>query len=114
MNKVKRVAILFGGKSVEHEVSVRSALNVASFLDKGLFETVLIGITKSGDWYLCNEVSKEIQLGVPVSIELKGTTQHLLPMAKKLTSTLFSRYCMVPMGKMVVFRGFSRFWENLW
>lgn len=84
MNKVKRVAILFGGKSVEHEVSVRSALNVASFLDKGLFETVLIGITKSGDWYLCNEVSKEIQSGVPVSIELKGNDAAFVAEGEKI------------------------------
>ena len=45
-----RVGILFGGKSAEHEVSMQSARNVAQALDKDKYETVLIGITKTGSW----------------------------------------------------------------
>ena len=45
-----RVAILFGGKSAEHEVSLRSARNVAEAIDKNKYEVALIGIDKAGHW----------------------------------------------------------------
>lgn len=48
--KKLRVGILFGGKSAEHEVSVRSARNIYDALDKEKFEPVLIGIDPSGKW----------------------------------------------------------------
>lgn len=48
----KRVGIIFGGKSVEHEVSVQSARNVCEAIDKDKFEVVLIGIDKSGRWQI--------------------------------------------------------------
>ncbi len=45
-----RVGILFGGKSGEHEVSLRSAESVAAALDKTKYDVVPIGITKEGHW----------------------------------------------------------------
>jgi len=51
MNKL-RVAIIFGGRSAEHEVSLQSAGNVIRSLDRDLYEPVLIGISKDGRWYL--------------------------------------------------------------
>jgi D-alanine-D-alanine ligase len=50
-----RVAILFGGKSAEHEVSLQSARNVIDAIDKDRYEVVLIGIDKSGQWFLNDE-----------------------------------------------------------
>jgi len=47
----KKIAILFGGRSAEHEVSVISAKNVAHALDKSRYELILIGISKEGTWY---------------------------------------------------------------
>ncbi len=46
----KRVAILFGGRSTEHEISIRSARNVFAGIDKNKFTPVLIGIDKNGTW----------------------------------------------------------------
>ena len=43
-----RVALLFGGRSAEHEVSVLSAANVFRALDPARYETVPIGITGPG------------------------------------------------------------------
>ncbi len=54
-NKKIRVAILFGGKSAEHEVSIQSAKNVYNSLDKKKYDVSLIGIDKKGDWHLCPE-----------------------------------------------------------
>ncbi len=42
-NKI-RVAVLFGGRSAEHEVSLRSAANVIQFLDASIFDIVPVGI----------------------------------------------------------------------
>lgn len=51
MNKKLRVAIVFGGRSTEHEISLLSAQNVIQALDKDKFEAVLIGIDKTGKWH---------------------------------------------------------------
>lgn len=48
-----RVAVLFGGKSAEHEVSVRSAQNVVRALDKKKYDVILVGIDKNGAWNFC-------------------------------------------------------------
>jgi D-alanine-D-alanine ligase len=48
-----RVALLFGGRSAEHDVSVMSARNVFNALDPARYETIPIGITRSGAWLLC-------------------------------------------------------------
>jgi len=55
MDKI-RVAVLYGGRSAEHEVSLRSAANVIQYLDKSLFEVIPVGIDKKGNWFLGNEV----------------------------------------------------------
>ncbi len=47
-----RVAILFGGRSAEHEISLRSARNVINALDRDRYEAVLIGIDRDGGWFL--------------------------------------------------------------
>jgi len=48
----KLVGILFGGKSVEHEVSLQSARNVYEAIDKSKFDVVLVGIDKGGRWQI--------------------------------------------------------------
>jgi len=53
-NKI-RVGILFGGKSAEHEVSLRSAKNIADAINKDKYEVLFIGIDKSGRWFLPNQ-----------------------------------------------------------
>lgn len=45
-----RVAVIFGGKSGEHEVSLASARSVTAAMDKLKYEVVPIGITKTGRW----------------------------------------------------------------
>ena len=50
-----RVAVLFGGRSAEHEISLLSARNVVQALDRDRFEPMLIGIDKNGRWLLQQE-----------------------------------------------------------
>jgi D-alanine-D-alanine ligase len=45
-----RVAVLFGGQSSEHDVSLRSAQTVIDALDPERYEVVPIGITREGQW----------------------------------------------------------------
>lgn len=47
----KKVALVFGGKSAEHEVSINSAKNIYKAIDKKKYDTILIGISKQGTWY---------------------------------------------------------------
>jgi D-alanine-D-alanine ligase len=47
-----RVALLFGGQSAEHEISILSARNVLAALDRERFAPLLIGIDQQGRWRL--------------------------------------------------------------
>ncbi len=51
MKKKLRVALLFGGRSVEHEISVQSAKNIFTALDPARYEAVLVGIDFEGRWH---------------------------------------------------------------
>ena len=53
MEERLRVALLFGGRSAEHDVSVLSAGNVFRALDPARYEVVPIAITRAGTWILC-------------------------------------------------------------
>lgn len=50
MTKKLRIGVIFGGRSGEHEVSVRSARSVIDAIDKSKYEVVPIAITKEGNW----------------------------------------------------------------
>lgn len=49
MGKI-RVAVIYGGCSSEHEVSLRSAYSVLKAMDKAKYDIIPIGITKEGKW----------------------------------------------------------------
>lgn len=62
-----RVALLFGGRSAEHEVSVISAGNVFRALDPAHYDTIPIGITRSGVWLLSSLNDGAFPAAVPKS-----------------------------------------------
>lgn len=70
-----RVAILFGGKSAEHDVSLMSARNVDRAIDREKYDVVLIGITRQGKWLL-------IDGAFPQSLPENGAQISLLPGGK--------------------------------
>jgi D-alanine-D-alanine ligase len=45
-----RLALIFGGRSAEHEISLASARFVSSMLDRDRYDVVPVGITPSGRW----------------------------------------------------------------
>ena len=50
------VAVIFGGRSGEHEVSLMSARSVLSVLDPAKYEVTQIGITHEGAWLTGEDV----------------------------------------------------------
>lgn len=64
------VAILFGGKSVEHAISINSAKNIFEFLDKSKFDPILIGISRAGDWFLKDQVDDNFNNQTPLVLNL--------------------------------------------
>jgi D-alanine-D-alanine ligase len=69
----KRVAIICGGRSSEHEISCISAGGVLAAIDRSQYEPVLIGISKSGKWFMLDEsASLSIKDGALPSIPESG------------------------------------------
>lgn len=83
MSPRRRIGLLFGGPSVEHEVSVVSARGVAGALDPGRFEVVPIGVTGEGRW-LTPEASKEVLTSKASRVEGGGKDRLLIDPAAGL------------------------------
>lgn len=56
-----RVAILYGGRSAEHEVSVISARSVMAAIDRSKYDVVPIAITKAGRWMLPEKTPEQLE-----------------------------------------------------
>ncbi|PKO16947.1 MAG: D-alanine--D-alanine ligase A [Chloroflexi bacterium HGW-Chloroflexi-10] len=55
------VAILFGGRSGEHEISLLSARSVLEKIDRDRFEVIEVGITQEGTWLVGKQVLKAFE-----------------------------------------------------
>ncbi|MCL5958858.1 MAG: D-alanine--D-alanine ligase [Chloroflexi bacterium] len=65
-NKI-RVAVIFGGRSGEHEVSVVSAESIMKAIDRSKYDVVPIGITKEGKWLMSGDPLAELRGAAPSS-----------------------------------------------
>ncbi|MEA2102807.1 MAG: D-alanine--D-alanine ligase family protein [Thermodesulfobacteriota bacterium] len=63
MKEKKRVAIVFGGVSTEHEVSIVSAGFIAANIDLSVFEPLYVGIDKQGSWFMGEGVFDYLRSG---------------------------------------------------
>jgi D-alanine-D-alanine ligase len=72
-----RVAILFGGRSAEHSVSLRSAKNVIRSIDKNKYDLVFIGIDMQGNWFHYDTVGKLQEIDSTGSLTLDNPTGKL-------------------------------------
>lgn len=59
-----RVAVIFGGKSNEHSISLISATNIIRNISADKYEIVMIGITQKGRWLLYNGDVDSIENGM--------------------------------------------------
>ncbi|HEY4727355.1 MAG TPA: D-alanine--D-alanine ligase family protein, partial [Actinomycetes bacterium] len=76
-----RLAILYGGRSAEHQVSVVSARSVMEALDPDRFEVVPIAITRAGAWLLPDRSPLELTAsdGALPEVEAAGTELAVRP-----------------------------------
>lgn len=65
------VAVFFGGRSVEHEISVISALQAIAAFDKEKYNVIPVYISKQGRWY-----TSPLLLDVKNYRDMKGLTQR--------------------------------------
>jgi D-alanine-D-alanine ligase len=63
------IALIFGGRSGEHEVSLMSARSVLSVLDPAKYEVTQIGITVSGQWLTGEDVIGKFESGKTLGLE---------------------------------------------
>ncbi len=80
----KSVLVLFGGRSSEHDVSLKSASTILSNIDRTKFDVHPVGITKEGKWllYTGNDLNLTDELlqknGVPAILSPDSTEQSLV------------------------------------
>ncbi|NMM49298.1 D-alanine--D-alanine ligase family protein [Marinigracilibium pacificum] len=67
----KKVALLYGGKSVEHDISIRSAKNIFEAASKEKYDLYCIGIDKKGGWFLTEGIISEMSTGEELSLSLE-------------------------------------------
>ncbi|WP_399894141.1 D-alanine--(R)-lactate ligase VanA-Sc [Streptomyces sp. BBFR51] len=89
MAKLK-LGIIFGGRSEEHPVSVKSAREVARNLDPEKYEPFYIGITRSGAWRLCDGPDTEWEngRGRPVALSPDSNVHGLLTLDQGRYATI--------------------------
>ena len=80
ISKRIRIGVIFGGRSVEHEVSLVSAASVINALDKEKYEVIPIGIASTGQWLSSNETLRLLKEKQSIEFEKE---QLLIPDPRK-------------------------------
>lgn len=89
------VAVIFGGKSVEHEISIISALQAIEYLKKDKYEIIPLYMTKEGQFYIGEEIGNiEEYKNIPALLQ-KSTQVILLKEGGKVN---IIRYPMKKFG----------------
>ena len=82
---MKKVGVIFGGISTEHDVSIVSGTSVIKNLDKNKYDITPIYISKEGEWYKYNVPIKEIEvLKVGDKLENLVKIENIFDTLKKL------------------------------
>lgn len=90
MNKQK-LAVLFGGRSVEHEISVITALQLINVIDVTQYEIIPVYIAQTGRWYVGDELlDKNFYRRLPNSVK-SAREVALLPIAGSKGLTYLDR-----------------------
>lgn len=72
-----KLAVIFGGKSVEHEISVISALQACEYIDRDKYEVIPLYMTKTGEFYTGEQMGN-IERYRDIPALLKESTRVLL------------------------------------
>lgn len=81
MSRPLELVLLYGGKSGEHEISLRSAASVLQHLDYSRYKVTPVGMDKAGGWYLNDAVelrafSESLPVVTPNSQRIDALFQH--------------------------------------
>lgn len=91
MTKKTRVAVLYGGRSAEHDVSILSAANVVKAIDRTRYEIVPVAIDRAGRWWLTDFDNGELPRTAPAHgaeiVLLPGGRGRLVALSAAGTST---------------------------
>jgi D-alanine-D-alanine ligase len=79
MSKRIRVAVVYGGRSSEHGVSVVSAGSVIAALDPDKYDVVPVGISPTGQWMLTDASPESLQISGRALPEVEKGTAVVLP-----------------------------------
>jgi D-alanine-D-alanine ligase len=89
-----RIAVMFGGQSDEHDVSIRSARTVIDAADPDRYEVVPIGITRGGQWVVQGDpmaalvqASDELSLGSGTTDDAISEVEAVSPVTGALALT---------------------------
>ena len=95
-SKRTRVAVLFGGRSVEHEISVITALQLIQAIDPAVYDITPVYIAPSGSWYTGAELlNRSFYAKVPSNLSsLPEVT--LLPKPGVRGLTMISNNAIIP------------------
>lgn len=64
-----KLAVLFGGRSGEHDVSLMSARSVLSVLDTAKYDITQVGITRNGRWFTGEKAIEALENGTTDGLE---------------------------------------------
>lgn len=76
---MRKVCVIFGGISCEHEVSRNSAANVLKNLDKSKYSIVVMEITKASEYYLYHFVDNDIFYSEIVKVSNNLNKERIVP-----------------------------------
>lgn len=89
MKEKIRVAVIFGGQSGEHEVSLMSATSIIKAMDKEKYHIIKIGITREGFWKYYDGPVDKIQSGEweKHAVPIDDSGYNFIPSCKGLPSS---------------------------
>lgn len=80
MERKLRVGVIFGGRSGEHEISLRSARSIVDALDRARYEPVLLGIDPDGRWHLHDAARALLETpGAPLQLDRTAPSVAVSP-----------------------------------
>ena len=94
-----KVAVIFGGKSVEHEISVISALQACEYMDREKYEIIPLYLTKDNEFYTGEQIGK-IEAYRDIPGLLKNSTRAILLRDQGRVSLV--RYPMKKFGSSLI------------
>lgn len=101
----KTIAVIFGGRSTEYEVSLQSAFSVLENLNTEKYDIIPIGITREGDWYRYRGSYEDIPNNawcgdsgclVPVTVSVSRSAKGFLELSgEDDTGTFTGKYVLI-------------------